>query len=158
MQCVAKQKSNVVSVNNSRCDYTLNFYIQCGYSSLSWALRRYVELYKISIYTYIIFLTNKSALVSMLARLCCSYIVNDYYTFFLNDLLCNRCCNEDSVVWALIDIYEDALYMYNLRDYIDKSLLRGIFDVISTRWDGDLQRCEPIYRKSSNTKRRQYFR
>lgn len=82
------------------------------------------------LYIRIIFLTDKSALVSTSARLCCSCIVNDYYTFFLNDLLCNRCCNEDSVVRALIDIHEGALYMYNLRDYIEKSLLRGIFDVI----------------------------
>jgi len=108
------------------------------------------------LYIRIIFLTNKSALISTLARLCCSYIVNDYYTFFLNDLLCNRCCNEDSVIRALIDIYEDALYMYNLRNYIDKSLLRGIFDVIR-RGETAIYSSVSQSIVKVQTKRRQYF-
>lgn len=92
----------------------LNSYTMRSFLSFT-SIARYVELYNISCtYIYKIFQTNKSALVSTSARLCCSCIVNDYsYTFFLNDLLCNRCCNEDSVVQALIDIHEDALYMYN---------------------------------------------
>jgi len=84
--------------------------------------------------SHIIFLTNKSALVSTSARLCCSCIVSDYYTFFLNDLLCNRCCNKDSVVRALITFTKIRFICITcaiiLRNYC-----------YETRWDCNLQRC-----------------
>lgn len=69
-------------------------------------------------------------------QLVCVALVLLTITFFLNDLLCNRCCNKDSVVRALIDIHEDALYMYNLSDYIEKHTAMRHFRRCSTRRDG----------------------
>jgi len=100
------------------------------------------------IYTYIIFLTNKSALVSTSARLCCSCIVSDYYTFFLNDLLCNRCCNKDSVVRALITFTKTRFICITcaiiLRNYY--------YEALPTRWDGDLQRCVCVSQSIAKSK------
>lgn len=139
------------SRGQNRCNFSTeaqsHFQLRCTITLSSRERHTYVKLISWNWHLIIHFNWYKSALVSTSARLCCSsalvLLTITLYptTYFLNDLLCNRCC-KDSVVWALIDKETLYVYTHTFAWLCRETLLQVSFRQVILRGGSDLQQCE----------------